>query len=94
MISRAIAAFLGGFTLLNLVGNLIFPGFDANLWWIDLSPLPPALATVVLLLGASALLVYAIHPPRKMRWRCVTLAPILLLTIAALLDSLQPCRSV
>ena len=46
MISRGIAAFLGGFTLLNLLGDLFAPGFDANIWWIDFSPLPPAVANV------------------------------------------------
>lgn len=33
--SRALALFLGGFSLLNLAGELRFPGFDANHWWID-----------------------------------------------------------
>lgn len=33
---RGIALFLGLFTLLNLVGELRSPGFDANLWWINL----------------------------------------------------------
>jgi len=28
--------FLGAFGLLNLLGDFISPGFDANLWWIDL----------------------------------------------------------
>ena len=46
MISRGIAAFLGGFTLLNLVGSLLARGFDANIWWIDFSGLPRPIALV------------------------------------------------
>src|SRR5690349_16172496 len=42
MFSRGVAAFLGGFTLLNLIGASIVPGFDANDWWIDPRPVPPA----------------------------------------------------
>lgn len=32
---RGLAAFLGLFSLLNVVGELRAPGFDANLWWIS-----------------------------------------------------------
>lgn len=32
---RGLAAFLGMFSLLNVVGELRAPGFDANLWWIS-----------------------------------------------------------
>jgi len=44
---RGVALFFGLFSLLNLVGLLRTPGFDANVWWIDLRPLPlPASAVV------------------------------------------------
>ena len=32
---RGLAMFLGGFTLLNLLGEFRLAGFDANLWWIE-----------------------------------------------------------
>ncbi len=35
-VPRGIALFLGLFSLLNIVGELRAPGFDANLWWINL----------------------------------------------------------
>jgi vancomycin permeability regulator SanA len=35
-IPRGIALFLGVFGLTNLLGEFVSPGFDANLWWIDL----------------------------------------------------------
>lgn len=56
-LARGAALFLGGFSLLNLVGDLLAPGFDVNRWWIDLRPLPHA-ATLALLGGASALLLW------------------------------------
>lgn len=35
-IPRGIALFLGLFGLTNILGEFVAPGFDANLWWIDL----------------------------------------------------------
>ena len=40
MVPRGLAAFLGGFTLLNLFSGLLSPGFDCNLWWVDFRPAP------------------------------------------------------
>ena len=79
MISRGIATFLGTFTLLNLLGNLFAPGFDANLWWIDLSPLPAGIGSLALFAGGVALLAYAIHPPRGNSMRLAIIAPITVL---------------
>ena len=58
--ARGIALFLGAFTLLNLLGNSIAPGFDLNLWWIDLRDLPPLIATPLLLAGGCALLAHGL----------------------------------
>jgi vancomycin permeability regulator SanA len=84
MISRGIAAFLGGFTLLNLLGDLLAPGFDANIWWIDFSPVWPVFAQVALLVGGVALCAYAIRPMRTLPGRLLIFAPIGLLTVIAL----------
>lgn len=54
--ARGVACFLGGFTLWNLLVGCMQPGYNGNLWWINLRPLPGALATVFLL-GAGCLLV-------------------------------------
>lgn len=35
-VPRGLAAFLGLFSLLNVIGELRAPGFDANLWWISM----------------------------------------------------------
>ena len=59
MIARGLAAFFGGFTILNLAGELAARGFDANGWWLDLRPLPDAMARVLLLALSAALLAHA-----------------------------------
>jgi len=68
--SRGLAVFIGGFSLLNIAGEVRFPGFDANHWWIDFRPIEP-LAARVFLAGASAFLVaYSIRPWMS-KWRRV-----------------------
>lgn len=63
--ARGLALFLGGFTLLNIAGDLQFAGSDGNLWWIDLWPLPIALSRVILAAFAIAMIAYAFAPARR-----------------------------
>ena len=66
---RAIALFFGCFALLNLVIGIRSPGFDANLWWIDLrfmSMLPMRFSLGVVSL---VLIAFAVVPATKQRWR-------------------------
>jgi hypothetical protein len=70
-IARGIALFIAFFTLLNLVISLRHPGYDANLWWIDLFPLPqkaPLVAQSAWLFFAAVLLAYALWPT-MVDWR-------------------------
>lgn len=60
--ARALALFLGGFSLLNLLGELRTPGFDANEWWIDLHMLPRYPACIFLVCSAVLLLAHGIRP--------------------------------
>jgi vancomycin permeability regulator SanA len=55
--ARGIALFLGGFALLGLLAKQRVPGFDPNLWWIDLRALPAWCAD--LLVGMLAVLLLA-----------------------------------
>jgi hypothetical protein len=63
-VSRAIALFLGGFTLLNLAGDLRGTAFDANIWWIDLPGLPRGLSAFILAAFAVAMIVWSFVPRR------------------------------
>ena len=59
--SRAVALFFGGFGALNVMAGLFVRGFDANVWWIDLRPLPAWLTQPFLLLASLTLLAYALR---------------------------------
>jgi vancomycin permeability regulator SanA len=83
-VARGLAAFFAGFTLLNLVGAWRSPGFDENIWWIDLRYLPAALAAVILAAVAVLLLAYAVRPAVGGRRRAATLAVTGALAAAAL----------
>lgn len=69
MITRGFAAFIGFFTLLNLIGDQIAPGFDSNIWWIDWRPVPTPVAQVGLLVAGALLIAYSLFPPGR-GWRC------------------------
>jgi len=71
--ARALALFFGGFSLLNLLGDLRHRGFDASLWWIDLRVFPETLSAIFLLLTALCLLNFALRPPR-IRWQKILTA--------------------
>ena len=87
--AHGLAAFFGGFTLLNLLGELRYPGFDANVWWIDLRPLPPTVARIVLLIAALLLLAYAVRPRAWIFRRVVTIAAAAGLVIATALNAVR-----
>lgn len=60
-LARGLALFLGLFSLLNVLGEWRFPGFDANLWWLDLRPMSPASSRFLLGLSGLALVVWGTH---------------------------------
>src|SRR5881392_1610893 len=62
---RGLALFLGGFALINLLGDLRVARFDENLWWIDLRWLPGSIANPFLALASICLLTFGIRPPRS-----------------------------
>lgn len=56
--ARAIALFLGSFTLLNLVVEARRHHFEPNDWWIDLRVVPTSISAPILLLAAVLWLVF------------------------------------
>ena len=87
-ISRGLAAFIAGFTLLSLLGETVAPHFAGNFWWIDLRPLPVSFARALLLVSAALLLAFAVHPARA-AWRRYCTAG-----VAALLGLFAACNAV
>ena len=67
-VGRGIALFFRAFSLLNLAGEVGHTGFDANLWWIDLRPLPVWPARALLAVTALLLIAYGAQPSCR-RWR-------------------------
>jgi uncharacterized SAM-binding protein YcdF (DUF218 family) len=61
-VARGLAGFLGLFTLIGLVGRQRWPGFDANLWWLDLRALPEPVALAATAMLGALLLAWAGRP--------------------------------
>jgi len=60
-IARGLALFLGGFSIVNILGSILH-GFDANIWWIDLRPIPHPFDALMLASIAAGLLAYGCSP--------------------------------
>lgn len=67
-IARGFALFLGGFIGLGLMAQAVTPGFDLNLWWVDLRALPVPVAVICLALLSLTLLAHAVRPQWLSRW--------------------------
>lgn len=60
--ARGSALLLGLFTLLNVVGAVRNPGFDANLWWIDVRFANSALRSLLLIATGVGLVSFGVRP--------------------------------
>lgn len=60
--TRGVALLLGACTLLNLLSELRHPGFDANLWWIDLRFANAGIGRVLLGATGFGLVMFAARP--------------------------------
>ncbi len=67
-VARGLALFFGFFSVLNLIGVLRTPGFDENIWWLDLRPLSTAATAAVLALAGLLLVSWGLRPAPA-RWR-------------------------
>jgi hypothetical protein len=59
--ARSAALFLGLFGLLNGLGELLRPGFDATVWWLDVRP-RGVLGALVSWVGSACLAGYGLLP--------------------------------
>jgi len=85
-VSQGIALVFGLFCLVNLIGEQVVAGFDANIWWIDLRVLPGALANALLLMSGLLLMGYAFRPAMS-EWRVmVTRGTLSLLCLFAVMN--------
>ena len=82
--TRAAVAFIGAFGLMNIVGEWVCPGFDANLWWVDWRPLGNFVGPGLIAVACGLMLGFALRPQMR-RWRLaatrVTTGALLLLAV-------------
>ncbi len=88
-VARGVSLFVGAFCLLNLAGDILHPGFDANEWWIDLRWLPHGVSLALLSVAGVLLLGNGLLPDLGSWQRRATLACTLILTVALIVDSVQ-----
>lgn len=86
-LARGLALCLAALILLNQFLLLRAPGFDPNLWWVDLRWLPAALGQALLAALALALLSHAFRPARAVWRRRATLALVLLFVALTLVNA-------
>lgn len=87
-LARGMALFISSFTLVNLLGQFLVPGFDANVWWIDLRSV--GISGRIILAGAVALLLaYSLRPNMSSRRRTLTAWTVAGLMITCLCNSAQ-----
>jgi len=83
MTTRAFALFIALLTIMNLLGDLLWPGFDASIWWISFGTLPVWLSKSLLAVSALALLVFAFRRPASAPGKSFTVALALVLAVGA-----------
>jgi hypothetical protein len=84
----AFALFVGLLIIINLLGDLLSPGFDGNLWWISFGDLPAWLSRSLLAVSAFALVAFAFRPPARSGRSLFTAGLALLLAGAAAMNAL------
>jgi uncharacterized SAM-binding protein YcdF (DUF218 family) len=68
MTTRILALFIGLFIAINLLGNVIWPGFDANVWWIHFAHwVPASIVKNSLAISAGTLIAFAVR--NRQRWQ-------------------------
>jgi uncharacterized SAM-binding protein YcdF (DUF218 family) len=87
--ARGLALFLGGFTLINLSGDVFRSHFDANLFWIDLRILPWPADHLLLVLCGLCLAGVGLRPPRSAWRRMLTMGCVAAAMAAAIWNSVE-----
>ncbi len=86
--ARGVSVFLGVFSLLNILGDIRSPGFNANHWWIDLQPVHPLAADVFLGLTSAVLIAFAVRPVQSPGRRILTFTCTAALLVVAIWNAI------
>jgi uncharacterized SAM-binding protein YcdF (DUF218 family) len=87
MVTRIFALFVALLTLANLIGDLLWPGFDGNNWWISFGPLPAWISNSLLAVSALALTAFAFRRPMRQQRSPWIAGAALLLALVALANT-------
>lgn len=87
--ARGIALLLGMFTLWNVIGEWRHPGFDANLWWIDLRFTQVSARHAAMIATGFVLVVFGVRPQYAPLRGWGTTTWLLLLIVVALFNSIS-----
>jgi len=87
MITRSFALFVAVLTVMNLTGDLLWPGFDASTSWINLGPVPAWITKPLLAVLAFTMLAFALRPPNGLRRSIFTAGMALLFAFIALANA-------
>src|SRR4051794_33509100 len=82
MIARIMALFIGCFIALNLLGDVVWPGFDANIWWIHFARWVPVWI-VKSALGISAVALIAFAFQNRLRGQQSRIIAVVVTALAA-----------
>jgi uncharacterized SAM-binding protein YcdF (DUF218 family) len=81
MTARILALFIGLFIAINLLGNVLWPGFDANVWWIHFARwIPACLVKNSLAISAITLIIFAFR--NRLRWQRARLTAVISAALA------------
>jgi vancomycin permeability regulator SanA len=83
MAARIFAVFIALLALTNLLGNLLWPGFDSSIWWISFGALPEWFSETVLAFSGIILLAFALRSPDRSRRSKLTAGVALFLACVA-----------
>lgn len=92
-VARTAAVCFGCFSIVNSMGVLRDPGFDANLWWVDLRVLPVRLGAAMLLVAGALIASQGLRPPPPGWRRRATVIACSVLALAGAANTLSFYRA-
>jgi vancomycin permeability regulator SanA len=88
-VARGLALFIGGFTLLGVVGATRSEALDANVWWVAVPSVPRVVGAALLAAVGVAFVAYAVAPRMRAWRRWATLALITFFAAVAVYNAVD-----
>jgi len=88
-VARGLALFIGGFTLLSVVGAARSAVFDATIWWVAVPFVPRLVSAALLAAVGVAFVAYAVAPRMRAWRRWPTLALFVFFAVVAVYNAVD-----